>query len=181
MHITDWNGGLVTLMHKFNIQAFGCALTYCRRYALKSILGVNDGQEDDDGEQAVRAPQPAAKPAPKVEPAKAKPVEVKPAPAKAQPHIAEAVPEPEPTPEQAASEDEDETVTTPTVERMRAVALERKFTGPALYGMVGDYSHGRTKRPSEMTEREATTMLAAIARMTDGEVAETCRAAKAKG
>ncbi len=23
MHITDWNGGLVTLMHKFNIQAFG--------------------------------------------------------------------------------------------------------------------------------------------------------------
>lgn len=23
MHITDWNGGLVTLMHRFNVQAFG--------------------------------------------------------------------------------------------------------------------------------------------------------------
>lgn len=54
---------------KEDAQAYGAAITYGRRYALSSFLGVI--QDDDDGETAVgrgkatESPKPEAKPAPK--------------------------------------------------------------------------------------------------------------------
>lgn len=60
-------------------QEFGSALTYMRRYGLEALLGL--AAEDDDGEQAQRAPRPAPTPpqqhraqnAPPVRPAAAAP------------------------------------------------------------------------------------------------------------
>jgi hypothetical protein len=57
-----------------NVQDMGSALTYIKRYQLKSLLGVNDG-EDDDGNAAsgtgkVPEPRPRATP-PAVKPADA--------------------------------------------------------------------------------------------------------------
>lgn len=49
-----------------NVQDMGSALTYIRRYQLKSLLGVNDG-EDDDGNAASgtgKTPEPRAKATP---------------------------------------------------------------------------------------------------------------------
>lgn len=43
-------------------QDFGSALTYMRRYCLEALLGL--AAEDDDGEQAQRAPRPAPTPPP---------------------------------------------------------------------------------------------------------------------
>jgi len=49
-----------------DMQAFGAAVTYARRYAWSAMLGVAS-EEDDDGQQAVQAPAaPAAKPQPKM-------------------------------------------------------------------------------------------------------------------
>lgn len=48
------------------VQDLGSALTYVKRYQLKSLLGVNDG-EDDDGNAASgtgKAPEPRTKPTP---------------------------------------------------------------------------------------------------------------------
>jgi hypothetical protein len=43
-------------------QTVGSTITYCRRYALMSVLGLVGGGEDDDGEQGTRGAQ--VKPAP---------------------------------------------------------------------------------------------------------------------
>lgn len=52
-----------------DMQAFGAAVTYARRYAWAAALGVAS-EEDDDGQQAVQAApaKPQAKPQPKPEP-----------------------------------------------------------------------------------------------------------------
>jgi hypothetical protein len=39
---------------KSNIQGFGAAVTYLRRYSLESICGIA-GEDDDDGEKAVKS------------------------------------------------------------------------------------------------------------------------------
>lgn len=46
-----------------NIQQFGSRLTYVKRYALSAILNIA-GDEDDDGEAAVKSPPKAQKPKP---------------------------------------------------------------------------------------------------------------------
>lgn len=42
---------------KNDMQGFGSALSYARRYSLASIIGLASGEEDDDGNEAV-APSP---------------------------------------------------------------------------------------------------------------------------
>lgn len=41
------------LLAKTDPQAFGSAVSYCRRYALCAIVGLTQGDEDDDGEKAM--------------------------------------------------------------------------------------------------------------------------------
>jgi hypothetical protein len=48
-----------------DMQAFGAAVTYARRYAWSAALGIAS-EVDDDGQQAVQSPAPAAKPQPKM-------------------------------------------------------------------------------------------------------------------
>jgi hypothetical protein len=61
-----WTFGPLTLpVSQGNAQGFGSAATYARRYSLMAVCGVV-GDDDDDGEQAVKAdkPAPESKPAP---------------------------------------------------------------------------------------------------------------------
>ena len=53
------------LVGKQDMQALGSAITYARRYALASALGIAEG-EDDDGNRAVASekPEPEPEPAP---------------------------------------------------------------------------------------------------------------------
>ena len=63
----------VLLPNWANVQALGSALTYVKRYQLKSMLGVNDG-EDDDGLTASGSDK-KAEPRPRATPPDVKPVE----------------------------------------------------------------------------------------------------------
>lgn len=58
-HIDGYTSGskLYLIIDKNNMQAFGSAITYARRYLLVSFFNV--GQEDDDGNQAAANPPPA--------------------------------------------------------------------------------------------------------------------------
>ena len=53
---------------KATAQAIGSAITYARRYALSSIMGVYLG-DDDDGNEATAQSEPKSKPAPTPKPA----------------------------------------------------------------------------------------------------------------
>lgn len=48
--------GLYVMPTKFDAQGAGSVISYLRRYALMAMAGV--GQDDDDGEAAVRQPEP---------------------------------------------------------------------------------------------------------------------------
>jgi hypothetical protein len=61
----------VLLPNWANVQALGSALTYVKRYQLKSMLGVNDG-EDDDGLTASGSDK-KAEPRPRATPPEVKP------------------------------------------------------------------------------------------------------------
>ncbi len=67
-------GPLCVPMAKQDAQGTGSAVSYARRYALCTALGVVSGEEDDDGEEACsnHAPEPKyqPKPEPKPEPEK---------------------------------------------------------------------------------------------------------------
>lgn len=52
----------ITVARQNDPQAMGSAITYARRYALQSFLGM--GAEDDDAESA--KPEPVSKPEPKI-------------------------------------------------------------------------------------------------------------------
>ena len=55
-----------------NLQSFGKALSYMRRYMLTTMLGINSGDDTDgdDSKPKQAAQKPAAKAAPKAQPAK---------------------------------------------------------------------------------------------------------------
>lgn len=63
------NGEMLVTQDKPGIQAFGCQLTYCKRYALSSMLGIS-ADEDDDGELDRKETPPQKQ----VEPKKSAPV-----------------------------------------------------------------------------------------------------------
>jgi hypothetical protein len=50
------------VLAKNDPQGAGSAITYCRRYAITAMLGLNV-EEDDDGNTASATPRPAAQPA----------------------------------------------------------------------------------------------------------------------
>jgi len=75
MHISgEWlESTLLLACSKQDPQGMGSAITYARRYAYQSVLGIPS--EDDDGNSASKAPtytkpEPTAKPAPKPQPPK---------------------------------------------------------------------------------------------------------------
>lgn len=92
MHVSGESDSATMLLFltKLDAQAQGSALTYARRYALLSVLGLV-GDEDDDGEAATkaRARQGTATPA------SAAPDKGKPAPAPAASSVAQASPTPD--------------------------------------------------------------------------------------
>ncbi len=53
---------------KNDMQGFGSALSYSKRYSLGAILGLASGEEDDDGTEAVEEAKYVAKPAPYIAP-----------------------------------------------------------------------------------------------------------------
>jgi len=42
------------IMNKRDIQGFGSAITYAKRYSLSAMVGVSPGNDDDDGNAAVK-------------------------------------------------------------------------------------------------------------------------------
>lgn len=53
---------------KNDMQGFGSALSYAKRYSLGAIIGLASGEEDDDASEAVQESKYVAKPAPYVAP-----------------------------------------------------------------------------------------------------------------
>lgn len=66
LHESGWqtSGRAYLIIGKNDMQGYGSAVTYARRYGLASLAGITD--EDDDGNAAARAaPKPATAPPPK--------------------------------------------------------------------------------------------------------------------